>query len=278
MRNYIHIIFFLFLLISVFLFGSHSNIYAQGNKAAIKALLKNAEENYELGKFRDALPLYKRLLALRPGDPNYNYNLGYCHLRTGIEKSEAIPRLEFAAEHRDEKKIPPEIDFDLAIAYQSALRFDEAIASFERYNAGGKAKSDLVEKANIRIEQCKNGIMLVKKPVDVVIENMGEKINSSYQEYCPIMSRGESFFIFSSTRKGSVGGYLGPGGEYFSDIYISYKKRGQWSKVKNIGRMINSETTDIAVCLSPDEQQLIINSDKFQFGVGDLWVSGLRGW
>jgi hypothetical protein len=75
-------------------------------------------------------------------------------------------------------------------------------------------------------------------------ENLGEAINTEFDEFEPYIAPDESFMIFmAGGRPDSLGGY---------DFYISYNRNGQWTKAKNLGAPINSSADEYSAKISPD--------------------------
>jgi len=68
-------------------------------------------------------------------------------------------------------------------------------------------------------------------------ENLGDAINTEFDEFEPFIAPDESFMIFMAGggRPDSLGGY---------DFYISYNRNGQWKKAKNLGAPINSSADE----------------------------------
>lgn len=69
----------------------------------------------------------------------------------------------------------------------------------------------------------------------------------------------------------------GQGGYGSCDIYVSFKKNGNWSKPKNLGPSINTKHKETQPCISPDGRQLYFVSSR-PGGIGklDIWVSELQ--
>ena len=73
-------------------------------------------------------------------------------------------------------------------------------------------------------------------------------------------------------------------GDYYEDVFISYKEEEGWSKPKNIGPVINSHGHDAAIGLSPDGQTLYLyRSDSVKWGNifacrlnGEIWESPMK--
>ena len=94
--------------------------------------------------------------------------------------------------------------------------------------------------------------------------HLGREINSEYSEGDVLIASDESYMIVnSSSRPDDLGN---------SDLYISFKKEdGSWTKLKNMGNIINSSETDYCPMLSPDGKYLFFTSKRT--GNGDIyWV------
>lgn len=90
-------------------------------------------------------------------------------------------------------------------------------------------------------------------------ENLGDKINSKYQEKSPFLHVDGQTLFFASTRFPSIGGY---------DIFYSRKDSlGDWQEVKNIGYPINTISDEIALFVSTDGKYAYFASNQLK-GVG----------
>ena len=75
-------------------------------------------------------------------------------------------------------------------------------------------------------------------------ENLGEAINSKFDDYEPYIAPDESFLIFmSAARPEGLGGY---------DLYISYNRDGKWTKARNLGAPINSPADELSPRMTRD--------------------------
>ena len=69
-------------------------------------------------------------------------------------------------------------------------------------------------------------------------ENLGDAINTKYDEYEPFIAPDESYLIFMADgRPDGLGGY---------DLYISYNKNGKWTKAQNLGAPINTAANELS--------------------------------
>jgi len=84
-------------------------------------------------------------------------------------------------------------------------------------------------------------------------------INSSYRESSITISADEKTLYFASDRPGGYGG---------SDIYLCTKdSKGEWSRVKNLGPMINTELDEDGPFISFDSKTLYFSSEEHK-GMG----------
>ncbi len=82
-------------------------------------------------------------------------------------------------------------------------------------------------------------------------ENLGDAINSQYDEGDVFIAPDESFLIFSIDHPDSYGK---------GDLYISFRKEdGSWTKAKNMGKTINSGAWEYCPMLSPDGKYLFFS-------------------
>jgi len=87
-----------------------------------------------------------------------------------------------------------------------------------------------------------------EKPV-----NLGPTINSPADEHDPLIAPDESWLVFTSGRPGGLGE---------ADLYIAFKKDGQWQLPRNMGERINTKTYEYCPNLSPDGKYFFFSSES----------------
>ena len=264
-KSYINLIGFVILFF--FSFGS----LAQN----VKKLQSEAKENFKMDEYADALPLYLKVDSLEPNNAEVNYRIGFCYIKLN-QDAKAQPYFEKAKNLHFNS---PNLDYNLGVAYHANHEFDKAIACFETYIKGldktNASDQTEIKKANRYIEMCQNGKELMANPLKVEIQNLGNKVNSPYPDYVPVVSADETVLIFTSRRPNTTGGQVEEStGHFHEDIYISTKdSTGQWSAPENIGTEINTNGHDACVAISPDGQELFVYKSDNQ----DIYVSTLTG-
>ena len=249
----------------------------EGLKEA-KNNLKEGDDFYEQGEiyFKEAIPFYEKANKFNPDNALLNYKLGECYL-SSVYKAKAMVHLLKA--HKLQPSINPKINFYLGQAYHLNLEFDQAITWYSKYQSTVMQNPDPYYRDNLqlRIQQCYNGKKVIEKPIRVFIDNLGEAINSKYNEYGAVISADESVIIYTSRRAGSTGGKIDPMlNEHFEDLYISTKNEdGTWAPTENMGDNVNTNDHDAVAAISADGQRIIIYKGKS--GFGDLFECVLEG-
>lgn len=229
---------------------------------------KAAKSFWELENYRKALEEYEILARRESSNPEYNYKAGVCYLNTNIDKAKAIPHLEFAA--RTVSSFQKNAQFELSKAYMLNYRFDDAIASWNKFKEiAAPLSKDVAEYVEKQIENCNAAKKLMLNPLNISFENLGPEVNSEFPDYYPFINDDEGELVFTSRRRGTTGNTETFDGFYTADIFLSTVKEGKWSKAKNAGPAINTSGDDICTSLSPDGQFMFIYSETEE-DYGDL--------
>ena len=85
-------------------------------------------------------------------------------------------------------------------------------------------------------------------------DNLGDIINTQFNEFEPLIAADESFLIFMcGGRADARGGF---------DLYITYNQNGEWSKPENLGAKINSPGNEYSPTISPDGKYFFWGSTR----------------
>lgn len=248
---------------------------------------KFTEGNYLVleGNYGLALKNFLEAYQIDSVNSNINYKIGFCYIKSPIERGKALPYLEKAVVKTTEKYTdlePAEKDAPIHAFYYygQALhlnyKFDEAIANYEKFKSFLRPnQKELIDDVNRQIQIANNAKALVSAPINVVIRNLGDSINSAYSDHTPVLSADENTLIFTSRRPGGTGGDRADDGSFYEDIYISYRKPDStWTAPVSISPNINTTTHEATVGLTADAQTLLIYKDA---NGGDIYFSTLDG-
>lgn len=270
-------------LISIFIgiISSHS-LFASPKKQKItsKKEYQIAEKFLDNLNFTKASFIYKELLSKSPRNPDLNFKLGLCYLNIVSEKEKSVNLLEKAIQYTSSRNnISMDVYFNLAKAYHANYQFKEALKVYkDLLQIISPQNTSFRNDIQREVQMCKNGIELMKTPVNISIINLGNKINSEYSEHSPGVTADESTMIFTSRRNGT-GNKIDSDGQYFEDIYITHLVNGTWSNPVGITEL-NTINHDASISISADGQELYIykaNITKRTSEGGDIYVSRLNG-
>ncbi|WP_372751200.1 hypothetical protein [Labilibaculum sp.] len=262
--------------------SSHSLFAApKQQKIKSKKQYQTAEEFLDNRNYTQAAIIYKELLSESSRNADLNYKLGVCYLNIASEKDKSIDFLEKAIQYAKSKNnISMDVYFNLAKAYHANYQFKEALKVYkDLLQIILPQNTEFRNEIQRNIEMCKNGIELVKNPVNISIINLGNKINTEFSEHSPGVTADETTMVFTSRRKGT-GSKIDTDGQYFEDIYITHLKNGIWSDPRGISEL-NTPDHDASISISADGQELYIykaepGNNKTGEN-GDIFVSRLKG-
>lgn len=231
-------------------------------------LLKKGAKHYDKGEINLALQYFLEAEKLEPGSVELNLHIGRAYLLSDF-KHYALPYL--IKVFKIAPTLEPDIRYFLGLACQYNYQFEEAIEHYEAYAKVRKANKHNLQ---LKIKQCVRGDSLIRYPVMVDIENLGDVINSKDHDYAPIITPDQSVLVFTSRREGSTGGKKTKDNEYYEDIYISYRRGEKWTPPKQISKNINYDYHDAAAAISADGKELFL---YFEENGGDLYRSVFDG-
>jgi len=296
----------LYITMQIFLFNS----YSQDN-------YKQLKDNYFYGEYylsnnqhREALPFFQSVFDSDSSNANINYKIGKCYINIRGEKLKSIPYLERASINITADYISGKYENDaapvealilLGEAYQRNNELDRALKIYNDYKGYLKPKEDKkLAIANLKIQSVATAKQEMSNALDIALINLGDKINSRFSDYNPVVSCNDSVMFFTSfwessdlifqsykingewtkpvdiTRElGSLGDcytssisgnakelYLIKQGNYNSDVYISNFQGGKWSVMQKLGKRINSNEHETSVSISSDGNALYFSSNR----------------
>ena len=236
-----------------------------------KEYIKDADHDFKMGAFHEALINYEKAYAINPNNLQTNYQLGTLYLESDYN-FKALPYLEKFANETPQ----PGTDFYLyfGYAYHFSHRFDEAETNYKKYLSLAKNISPEEKKIiEHKIKECVNGkeYMLKKQRLEII--HLDESINSPSADYAPIISTNEASMIFTSRRTGSVGGEKDENGDFYEDIYMSYKKGDVWQPAKSIPGNVNTIFNEAGIGFSKKGDEIYIYRHD---GGGDIYYCTLN--
>jgi outer membrane protein OmpA-like peptidoglycan-associated protein len=233
----------------------------EGLKEAWKSI-REGDKYYDMGVGSFDLARDHYLFADQYNSDNaaLNYKIGICYLY-GDDKYKAIDYLLKA--YQIDPEVSPEIHYVLGRAYHLVLEFDRAKEHYATYKkslsiedgdrlAAGAAVDKLVV-------ECTHGKELMADPKRVIIQNLGEEINSRYDDYNPRFAYQDSALFFTSRRPVGKRPARNPIDNKFNeDIYISSVHGLNFGPARYLGKPFSGKGNDAIVGVAPDGSVLFV--------------------
>jgi outer membrane protein OmpA-like peptidoglycan-associated protein len=209
----------------------------KADKHFIEAYQMLAQVYFDQGRLEDAIEAYSASLAIDPeGNPE-----GY-RLLAGL--------VLYSGD------------------YERALDLAERYLDFPRSLTKNPAEAESLK------QKCLFAIEAMKHPVPFKPENLGEAVNSEFNEYWPSLSVDEKILMFTVM----LPGQSSPGSEdaYLQeDFYYSLRSDGSWTARVNAGAPLNSNDNEGAQSMTADGSILWFTACNRKDGQGmcDLYYS-----
>jgi outer membrane protein OmpA-like peptidoglycan-associated protein len=237
--------------------------------------VKEGDRNFKEGKgtYPVARDHFLYALQYNPDNAALNYKLGVCYLFTD-NKYEAINYLLRA--YTLDGELSGDIHLLLGMAYQLVLEFDKAM---EQYNTHS-SQLDPTEKQAYsktlakRFDECMNGKNLSRNPVRVIIQPLGEEVNSKYDDYNPLFAFNDTALFFTSRRPFGKSKRNKIDNKFNEDIYRSSLEGGMFQKAIRYDKPFNTENNDAVVGVTNDGNTLLIYRGNIKGG--DVQISSFR--
>lgn len=232
----------------------------EGFKEAWKQI-KLGDKYYEqgIGTFNLARDHYLFANNYNGYNAELNYKIGLCYLFAD-DKFKAIDYFLKAYELKPD--VSPEIKFLIGRAYHQVLEFDKARQFYQEYKEDLPPDEDLLVLAN-KIEklivECTNGKTLVQNPKRVIIKNLGENINSAYDEYNPNFAYQDTALFFTSRRPDKKKSKRSKvDNKYMENIYISGVNKNEFEASEKLGKPFIDKGNISIISVAPDGRSVLI--------------------
>lgn len=241
-----------------------------------KELVKIADQYFEQGNYKEAMPLYSQLVANFPKDPNYNYKYGACLIYGDQDKSKALTYLDFAV---GRPEVEPEAFFFLGKAYHLNYSFAKAAKNYERFKSLAKSKTIAKYDVDGHLRQAKNGQSLLRNITDIIVLDKQKLKDQDYFKVYDLSDFGGKLVLkpdeFKTAYEKTEGIesvlYLPPNATriYFSsleseesnrDLYYAERTDKGWSAKKKLPSSINTEFDEDFAFMHPEANVLYFSS------------------
>ncbi|MFK7950552.1 MAG: OmpA family protein [Saprospiraceae bacterium] len=239
---------------------------------------KTGNMYYENKKYLKALPYLLKYQTFKATDNDAKFKIGKCYLETG--------RAEKAQEYFDfllsQKNINGEVYHLMAQTMHLSHDFDNAILYYKQYL--GTLDDNDPQRYFIKdnIKRCAVGRKIIYKDQLGLVENLGDKINTAYDDFAPVFAPNyDNIIYFSSVRDGNFGGMFDEEGkedtlkgDYRSDIYVSRLSKGEWTMTTALDERYNTVYHDVINGFSKDGGLVYLSQSKdMYYDYGDIYMN-----
>ncbi len=270
MRN---IIFFIIALLLVPVISNAQRNYTSSNKKAIKAY-EEALTAFDRMDYGSAVILMEKALKSDDEFVEAHLVLAEIYLENGDNKK-AINSYKKSIEINP--NFFPGLYYSLGLLEMTENEFIEAKDHFEKYLGFKNLKPALMSMAKKKIKTCEFANEAINNPVPFNPLNLGDSINSEFDEYWPSLTADEKTLIFTRLIPidNEVGikmiGNRNPIIDLKSvqeDFFISEKENNVWLGAQNIGEPLNTIGNEGAQTVSVDGRTMYFTACNREDGKG----------
>ena len=241
----------------------NSDLISQ-SKEDVRNNFYDAESWILFEAYQDALPIYLQLLKSYPNNSNFKYRIGQCYINIPGEKVKAISYLEDAVKNINpsykegkfnETGAPYDALYYLANAYRVNNQIDKALRSYELFRKNLNAEVYDTTVVNLQIQSCRNAKDLMKMPLYIKEKNLGKIINSSNNDFNPVISDNEDLLVFSRSQA------------FYDAMLYSTKVNGVWTEPINMNELLKIDRDLFPTSISKDGKDLYLYSSADYDGI-----------
>lgn len=243
-----------------------SSAYSQNYKIGMEA--------YENLQYDIATKYLKKAWKKDKDNKKLNYLLGKSILRANTDRREAKKYLEIVIGYDINYK---NANLELGKAYMYCHEFKKArqLLNYfiDNYTVLKKEKYpiDYIKEAKGVLKNIETAEILLQNPINISFVNLGTNVNTKRSEFNPFVSKDGRTLYFTSNKKYDIDLL-----ELINNVYYSKFSPDQdimWSKMKSIGKGINSSENETIVGFSNDEKKLILNVNWMK-DEGNIFITG----
>ncbi len=167
--------------------------------------------------------------------------------------------------------------YNLARLQLSLGKYADSKKNYEIYLSYPDPNPHLLPRIRFDLQCCDFAIWATGHPVPFDPQNMGDSINTQYNEYSPTLTVDEQTFII--TRQRPRDEMTIHSLDFEEDFFISKRIEGAWGKARKMPSPMNSHGNEGAQCISPDGKfmYLTICNRADGYGSCDLYYSKREG-
>ncbi len=249
-----------------FLISAFTNFTKQKEKQVETAksdrLFKKAMNLAGQDNYRQAIKVFKVLLANDPEHLDALFNMGLCYLNTSNGADSAVisfnKGLDILTDEEKQGYLGAELGLSLGKAYQVLLKPLKAIKIYEELIEDANPQdTSFIKDVEREIQICHHANFFIQNPIDLDVKNLGSTVNSAYDDHSPLIAVSESELFFTSRRNWIKLSLLSDG-QYAEKIYTVPLSANNWESARLLKVFFKQNEHEAAASLSPDGNQLVL--------------------
>ncbi len=155
----------------------------------------------------------------------------------------------------NETGAPYDALYYLANAYRINNQIDKALRAYELFKKNLNPEVYDSTIVNLQIQSCRNAKELMKMPLFIREKNLGSIINSSSNDFNPVVSDKEDLIVFSRSQA------------FYDALMYSTKVNGEWTEPKNMNELLKVDRDLFPTSISKDGKDLYLYSSADYDGI-----------
>lgn len=243
------------------------------DQALVTPRIIAARHEFNENNMRGAMLIYREVLQAEPNNANALYGTAECYYYMKKYKL-SLEYLERALLVKSDVSHSSQIL--LGQIYQRSAQLDKAIDAYKKFLATEKDNTYEYEVAASGVAQCLYAKDMMQHPVPVKINNLGNAVNSRFDDYTPSISADGNLLLLTARRDNTTGNKMDEAGDYkyFEDIYYSVKdpQTGEWTESIQVPGAVNTETYDAVLSIMPSGKGMFVYKNTVNT-TGDIYFS-----
>ncbi|PKQ67361.1 hypothetical protein BZG01_08210 [Labilibaculum manganireducens] len=175
-------------------------------------------------------------------------------------------------------KFFPNVHFNLGNAYLKIGEYQKALTKYEDFLSLSNSSDRNRRLAAKRLESCRFAIKSIANPVDFKPVNLGDNVNSEFDEYWPSLTADEKLMVFTRLlieKKEGTEVKI----KRQEDFYVSRQKDSLWMPAEPLSLVINTDKNEGAQSITADGKYMYFTACDRPNGYGrcDIYYSVREG-
>ncbi len=148
---------------------------------------------------------------------------------------------------------------NLGLAYFLTGQYQPAHTNLTKF-LETKPKAKFIPETEYYLACCDFALESIESPVDYDPINMGESVNTAYNDYMPSLTADEETLVTTVALPVDQSIPYGSNTNIQEDFFVSFKKDGKWSEAMNMGKPVNTPGNEGAQTISSDGRIMLFTA------------------